>query len=200
MTNDIITDEDNIEEINNEEVVDEVVEDEAEEVEESIDEVEEEVEEVKEDISEKLEKKIAIQNRILKRAGFKMVDGKWVKSAEKAEVKSDDSDSLSTKDLYAMMDAKVKNDDVEDVADYAKFKNISIPEALKSTTLKAILENKNEKRMSSDATNTKGGKRGTAKVSDETVLDNAAQGKLPDDPAQLVKARHFKKNKNRRLS
>lgn len=59
---------------------------------------------------------------------------------------------LSTKDFYALTKANVPEDDVDDVAEFARFKGISIQDALKSPVMKATLADKMENRKTADAT------------------------------------------------
>src|ERR1035437_775035 len=74
---------------------------------------------------------------------------------------------LTTKDLYALIDAKVPEDDIEEVREYAQLKKISIAEALKSNVVKTILGDKAEQRKTAEGTNTNGGRRSSAKLSDD---------------------------------
>lgn len=85
--------------------------------------------------------------------------------AEKAEAelkkvklpveKKDSDGSLSTKDFYALNKANVPEEDVDDVLEYAKFKNIPVADALKSSVVKATLAEKAEVRRTAQATNTR---------------------------------------------
>ncbi len=106
-----------------------------------------------------------------------VVAPKPTKSAEKQD--------LSSKDLYALMEAKVPQDDIDEVAEYARFAKITIAEALKSNVVKTILKDKEEMRMTAEATNTGGARRVNAKVSEDTLLDKAKKGELPDSDADL---------------
>ena len=108
--------------------------------------------------------------------------------AEKAEGKrvekpapSENKNELSTKDLYALMEAKIPQADIDEVIEYAKLKNIPLTEAIQSNVVKAILADKAEHRASADATNTGAARRGSSKVSDETLLANANKGIVPED-------------------
>ncbi len=104
---------------------------------------------------------------------------------------------LSSKDLIAIMNAKVPEDDIDEVVDYAKFKGISVGEALKSSTIKATLSERAEQRNTAAATNTGTVRRGNAKVSDDVLLSEAQKGKLPesdDDIARLIGARSKKRD------
>lgn len=125
--------------------------------------------------------------------------------AEKAERKAKvapeakheaQSANVSTKDLYALMEAKVPEEDISEVEDYAKYKGISIAEALKTQAVRSILNEKSEMRNVASATNTGGSKRVGGRVSDETLLANASKGNFPDSDAdidRLVKLQFRKK-------
>lgn len=115
----------------------------------------------------------------------------------KVETKpSEKQDGLMPKDLYALMEAKVPQDDVDVVTDYAAFKKITVAEALKSSVVKTELAERAEKRQTAEATNTGNARRGTSKPSDEQILANAEKGKFPEDAEVLAEARmNAKKNK-----
>lgn len=93
--------------------------------------------------------------------------------------------NVSTKDLYALMEAKVPEEDISEVEDYAKYKGISIAEALKTQAVRSILNEKAEMRNVAIATNTGSGKRVTGRVSDETLLANASKGNFPENDADI---------------
>jgi hypothetical protein len=116
---------------------------------------------------------------------------------EKTQVKSSKSPELSTMDIIALTKANIETEDIEEVMDYAKFKGISIADALKSSVVKATLSERAEQRNVSLATNTGGSKRGVARVSDETLVANAQKGNLPESDAdidRLMKAMMVRKN------
>ena len=72
--------------------------------------------------------------------------------------------------------------------DYAKFKGLSISDALKSSVVKSTLTEKEEQRKTAKATNTGGGKRGSSKVSGENLHETAKDtGKLPESDADMDK-------------
>lgn len=103
--------------------------------------------------------------------------------------------SLASRDLIALMNAKVNEDDVSEVEDYAKYRGISIAEALKSSVVKTLLSERSQQRNVALATNTGSARTSSAKVSGDTLLRNANNGKLPDDPAELAKARFQMRSK-----
>lgn len=125
--------------------------------------------------------------------------------AEKAERKGKEPEQkqvirkendLSTMDIIALSKANLEQEDVAEVLEYAKFKGISVQEALKSSVVKATIQEKNEMRNTALATNTGGSRRSTGKVSDETLLSNAKKGIMPEsdeDMARLIKARRATK-------
>lgn len=104
---------------------------------------------------------------------------------------------LGTKDLYALMEAKVPQDDIDEVTEYARFKGISVAEALKSNVVKTMLSDKAEMRNTAQASNVGTARRGSAKVSDEVLLSKASKGELPDneeDMMRVIRARKGYKN------
>jgi len=113
--------------------------------------------------------------------------------AEKAERKAKEQpkeapkaqEGLSARDIYAFVEAKVPQDDIDDVVEYARLKGISPAEALKTSVVKAILTDKAEHRRSAEATNTGTARRGTHRVADDILLKKAESGELPDDPSDL---------------
>lgn len=100
----------------------------------------------------------------------------------KEEVKAPE---LSGKDLYALVEAKVPQDDVDEVLEYAKFKNIPVAKALESPVVKATLAHKAEVRKSAQATNTGPSSRGVTKASDDILLANARKGILPENEEDI---------------
>ena len=115
--------------------------------------------------------------------------------AEKAEGKLKDvkpteskTDGLTTKDTIAIMNAKVHEDDIDEVVDYAKFKKIPVSEALKSGVVKTLLAEKAEQRTIAEATNTSGSRRSSAKLTDEALMSNIRGGQLPESDADIQRA------------
>ena len=113
--------------------------------------------------------------------------------AEKAEkAPRQKENELSPTDLYALMNAKVPEEDISEVTDYAKLKKISISEALKSSVVRTILSEKAEERETASATATGAQRRSSPqKNTDEAVFSEVYKGKLPDDDsgiARLVEA------------
>lgn len=115
--------------------------------------------------------------------------------AEKAEKKAKEApeqrqsnrkeSDLSTMDIIALSKANIEQEDMAEVLEYAKFKGISISEALKSPTVKGIIQEKSEMRNTAIATNTGGAKRSSGKVSDETLLSRASNGNIPESDEEL---------------
>jgi len=162
--------------LENETLEDEIVLDELD------DEEEEENDEEEEKLKQELEK-LRKENKTLK--------------IQKAKIKSKkdtvkDTDNLSTTDLYALVTNKVHEDDIREVVDFARFKGISVKEALKTPTIKTMLSANEEYRQTAQATNTKRARGGAREVSEETLLKNAQKGELPEndnDIQRLVDAR-----------
>lgn len=124
-------------------------------------------------------------------------DGKWIRKTETAKpaqsVETQKTDGLSINDVRALV--SVHEDDVEDVTEYARFRGVSVSEALKSNTLKNIISENAEKRKTAEATNTNASRRGTTKPTGEDLLDRASKGQMPDDVDALAKARLEAKRK-----
>jgi len=101
---------------------------------------------------------------------------------------------ITPMDSISLMEAKVTNvDDINEVLDYARFKNVPVLEALDSDVVKTMLANKTAERKTANATSTKGGKRGAHKPSGDELISEAGEGKFPDDPDDLAQARIDKK-------
>jgi len=103
--------------------------------------------------------------------------------SQKAESKHD----LSTSDIYSLMRANVPEDDIAEVSEYARFKGISVAEALNSSVIKSTLAERAEKRNAANATSTGPARRGTAKASDEQLLEKASKGIMPESDDDLVR-------------
>ena len=100
------------------------------------------------------------------------------KKGEKPVVPSND---FSMKDALAFQEAGVTSEDYDEVVRVAKILDKPIAEALKDTTLKTILETRKEERTTANATQTRGGARGTSKVSGEDLLSKAQRtGEVPE--------------------
>jgi len=126
--------------------------------------------------------------------------------AEKAEAKSKESKSestpkndneLSQTDLIALIKADVAEEDISEVLSFAKLKNISASEALKSTIVKTILAEKSEERKTANATNTSNSRKGASRKDSTTILDEARRsGTIPESDEELnklIQARFAKK-------
>jgi hypothetical protein len=99
---------------------------------------------------------------------------------------------LSTVDTIAIIKADVPAEDIPEVENYAKFRGISISEALKTTVIKTLLAEKKEQRETAEATNTRTTRRSPSKLTEEQVLEKAEKGEYPQDPAELAKSRTAK--------
>lgn len=92
---------------------------------------------------------------------------------------------LSSRDIIVLTKANIAEEDIDEVLDYAKFKGISVAEALKSSVVKATLSQKEEQRNLAAAANAGNGRRGSYQVADDVLLAKARQGELPDSDADL---------------
>lgn len=106
----------------------------------------------------------------------------------KVENVTESKDGLSSRDTIAIINAKVHEDDIDEVVEYAKFKKISIQEALKSNIVKASLAEKAEHRETAETTSTGRVRSGNASRTGESMLSKAREkGEMPDSGADLDK-------------
>ena len=92
---------------------------------------------------------------------------------------------LSATDIIALTKANIEAEDIEDVLDYAKYKNVSVVEALKSSVVKATLTEKAELRKSVEAISTGSGRRAGTRITDEQLLADARRGVMPTSDSDL---------------
>lgn len=122
-------------------------------------------------------------------------------SSHKKDDKKEEQGTLTYRDTIALTNAKVHADDVDEVVEYARFKKISIAEALESNVIKNSLSEKAEQRKTADATNTGRARPGNARASGDKLLEKAkSTGELPASDADinsLVDARMKGKKKSR---
>lgn len=156
-------------------------------------------EEETDDVEKLKEQNKRLFERAKKAEGFvKDEDGSWIKKEKpksKPQSKEDKGD-LTAKDAILLMREGVDHDeDIDEVARFAKFQKIGIGDALKSKTIKAILAERKEERKTADATHTGPAKKGSSKATDEDIIKNAEQGKFPEDPMELILAREKQRGK-----
>lgn len=110
-----------------------------------------------------------------------------------------ETSGLAPKDLLALTKADISVDDFDEVQDYARYKNISIAEALSHNTLKSILAERAEERRTAQATQTRSA-RTTAKNTGEDLLRKAqTTGEVPttdEGLMALAKARLERKRRS----
>jgi len=106
-------------------------------------------------------------------------------SKEETPAPSKNTGDFSQMDFMALIKADVPEDDISEVADYAKLKGISISEALKSSVVKTILSERNEERKTAQATSTGPARKGATRPNGDTLIANAQRGQMPDSDADL---------------
>ena len=113
----------------------------------------------------------------------------WRQKAEKANKApvAQASNDLTTVDMYALLEAKVPQEDISEIKEFAQLKKVSISEALKSSVVKALLQEKAEQRNVANATYTGNARRTIQTVSEDVLMANASKGKLPDNDADLLR-------------
>lgn len=103
--------------------------------------------------------------------------------------------SLSPEDLVSIVRANIEPEDLKEVTKYANYENISITEALKSPVVRAILSEKSEYRKTAEASNTGFARRGSAKISDSALIENARKGVFPDSEEDLKRLISLRRQK-----
>lgn len=137
---------------------------------------------------------LAAENAKLKKAyedqkrRAEIAEGK-AKSAkpQAAQAQTGTNTPLTVKDGFALAKANVNDEDIDDVLEYASFKKISVADALKSPVVKNMLAEKEEFRTSQNVSTTATARRASPKVTDDTILENARNGKL-DDSEDSIRA------------
>lgn len=104
----------------------------------------------------------------------------------KPKAKTEPQTELSYKDNIALINAKVHEDDIDEVIEYAKFKGISVSEALKSSVIKTSLAERSEQRNTAEVTNTSKTRGTSSRTSAEALISKAEKtGELPDSAEDL---------------
>lgn len=145
---------------------------------------------VKEYKTKKDEANAQLFARTKKAEGFELIGDKWVKPNSDTKKKDDDASKnskggLTSEDVLVIVENKIPKEDIADVAEYAKFKGITIEEAVASPILQTILKDKAEKRTVANGTNTDPARRGSARLSDEALIANANAGKMPESAEDM---------------
>lgn len=104
---------------------------------------------------------------------------------------------IGYREAMALTRANVADEDVDTVIRWAKFNGVPVTEALKDPVMQTTLKTREEQRKTAAATNTGPAKRGSAKLSDEEIVERAERGELPEDPSVLVKAQLNLKRKKK---
>lgn len=112
---------------------------------------------------------------------------------EKAEEKVVFSPQLSEVDLLALMKADVLPEHIDTVKKWAKFNETSVADALKDKFLLGKLAEMKEEQVSAQVSNTRS-TRTVSKVTDETIMENASKGKLPESDADIERLTEARMN------
>lgn len=138
--------------------------------------------------------KITDPEELRKRAkGFRAVANRKAKPSQDDQPDKQDKPSqasLTPEDVLALTSASVSNkEDIEYIRKFARVEGISIEKALADDMVKAQLARNLEYRKTADAINPGNNRRGTNRVSSEQVIEQANQGKVPENPEDLAAAR-----------
>jgi hypothetical protein len=156
---------------------------------------EQDVEVLRQKVQELNSKNGQLFSRAKKAEGFvKDNDGKWVKPLPKPATPAPatpapvqpEAGTITPLDAVAIAKADVHEDDIQEVIDYAKFKKVSVADALKSDYVKSTLDRKTEERRTAQATATGPKRPGSAAKTGEGLLEKArSTGELPESQADL---------------
>jgi heme oxygenase len=145
------------------------------------------------DKAEKATKAEELANNYKIRAEKAESDAK--KKGEGEAPKSSQETAISPKDMLALTENKVSSDDFDEVVRIATILNKPIHEALKDSTLKTILTNREEERTTAMATQTRS-PRGVQKESGDALIAKAQKGQLDESEIdKLVEAQLAQKSK-----
>ena len=111
----------------------------------------------------------------------------WRKKAQTKNDEPEDSTSkgnLSDSDMLTIMPADVHTDDLAEVKEFAKFKGISVAEALNNPVIKTTLSLNDEFRKTAKTSNTANARKGGQKVSSDTLIANLSKGEVPSTPEE----------------
>ena len=132
----------------------------------------------------------ALKYKAIAERKAKQADKQKVQAKKPESNKQPDKIEITPLDTIALMEAEVTNtDDINEVLDYARFKDISVAKALKSNIVKTTIADKVAERQTAEATATKGGKKGVSTPDADTLIQQANEGNFPEDPADLARAR-----------
>lgn len=142
------------------------------------------------DIEALKQKNQELYEQMKKAKGFKRDSktGKWVKPETvipKPEIKF--ADDMTKEELYSLVKANVPDEDVSEVKAYARSHFTTCTEALKKPEVKAILKIRDEFRKSAETANTGASGFRASKISDDTLLANAKEGKMPTDDEGIIR-------------
>ena len=165
---------------------------------------EEEVLETSQDGSDNLEERLAEEAEKRQKAeelaqNYKVRAEKAERLAKgvKPEVETVSKTSMSNKDFVSLVNAKVHEDDISEVEEYARFKNLSISDALKLSVVKTMLSEKEEMRKTASATNVKTTRTANTKVSGDALLEKARSGNVGEVDIEAIAQARFESKKNK---
>jgi hypothetical protein len=95
------------------------------------------------------------------------------------------SDNLSPADTLALVQAQVPPEDVNEVLEYARYRKISVQDALKSNVVKTLLSDRAEERKSAAAAHTGSARRAPQKVPATALVSKAEDGDLPETDDEM---------------
>lgn len=109
-----------------------------------------------------------------------------------------DGESLTPQDTIALAKVDATEEDIDEIMSHAKYKKISVREALKTPYIKSYLSEQAEFRKTAAATNTGGSRRPAPKATDDVLLSNLSEGKIPEPGSKEAEDLFWAKNPGKR--
>lgn len=103
----------------------------------------------------------------------------------KSQLKTADKDELSSDDIITLAKADINDDQLARVRQWAKFKDISIKEALNDPIMKTSFAQDEIEARNAEASNVKG-KSGDSKRDTELLKQQAVKGELPESDEDIA--------------
>lgn len=102
------------------------------------------------------------------------------KGAKEVKPEPKVDDTLNIKDNYALLEAKVPLDDVDEVVRAAKVLGKTVAEALKDPIVVSVLKQREEYRTTSNAQNTRPVRPSVKAISGDEIMAKASKGEIPE--------------------
>jgi hypothetical protein len=147
------------------------------------------IEETQDEVSALKAKNQELYEQLKKAKGFVRDDsGQWAKKPQPVAqpvVEEKTGEDISNSEIFTLISAGIPQEDKDEVVLYARTHKISVSDAVKSPEVKAILKVREDYRKSSEVSNTGVSRRGSVKVSGDTLLTSAEKGQVPESDEEI---------------